>query len=96
MHTRRGDRRGTQSSVKAEGGAIVVPAGSHKVEPAVGAQLRLSPGPGSQDQAIDRNRVLAKEFGITGTPSFIVGTELVPGALGLNGLKELVARAGKQ
>ncbi len=28
------------------------------------------------------------------TPGFIVGTELVPGALDLNGLKDLIARAG--
>jgi protein-disulfide isomerase len=44
---------------------------------------------------IDRNRALAKDLGISGTPGFVVGTELVPGALDLNGLKELVARAGK-
>ena len=43
--------------------------------------------------AIDRNRALAKELGISGTPGFIVGTELQPGAVDLNGLKELVARA---
>jgi protein-disulfide isomerase len=42
---------------------------------------------------IDRNRALAKELGINGTPGFIVGTELVPGALDLNGLKELIARS---
>jgi protein-disulfide isomerase len=42
---------------------------------------------------IDRNRALAKDLGITGTPGFIVGTELVPGALDLNGLKDLVARS---
>ncbi len=45
--------------------------------------------------AIDRNRDLAKNLGISGTPGFIVGTELVPGALDVNGLKELIARAGK-
>jgi protein-disulfide isomerase len=44
---------------------------------------------------IDRNRALAKELGISGTPGFIVGTELVPGALDVKGLKELIARAGK-
>lgn len=44
---------------------------------------------------IDRNRALAKDLGISGTPGFIVGTELVPGALDVNGLKELIARAGK-
>ena len=44
---------------------------------------------------IDKNRTLAQELGISGTPGFIVGTELVPGALDLNGLKELIARAGQ-
>lgn len=43
---------------------------------------------------IDRNRALAKELGISGTPGFIVGTELVPGALDVKGLKDLIARAG--
>ncbi len=43
--------------------------------------------------AIDRNRALAKDLGISGTPGFIVGTELVPGALDMKGLKELIARA---
>jgi protein-disulfide isomerase len=42
---------------------------------------------------IDRNRALAKDLSITGTPGFTVGTELVPGALDLNGLRDLVARA---
>ena len=42
---------------------------------------------------IERNRALAKELGITGTPAFIAGNELQPGALDLNGLKDLVARA---
>ena len=43
---------------------------------------------------IAKNRALARELGISGTPGFIVGNELVPGALDLNGLKELIARAG--
>jgi len=42
---------------------------------------------------IDRNRALAKDLGISGTPGFIVGTELVPGALDVKGLKDLIARA---
>lgn len=45
------------------------------------------------DTVINRNRVLAKELGITGTPAFVVGTELYPGALELSALKDLVARA---
>jgi len=43
---------------------------------------------------IERNRALAKDLGITGTPGFIVGTEFFPGALDLIGLKALIARAG--
>jgi len=33
--------------------------------------------------------------GISGTPGFIVGTEFVPGALDVKGLKECIARAGR-
>ena len=44
---------------------------------------------------IDKNRALARELGISGTPGFIVGSELVSGWLDLNGLKELIARAGQ-
>ena len=43
---------------------------------------------------IDKNRALAEELGISGTPGFIVGNELVPGAMDLKGLKEFIARAG--
>ena len=42
---------------------------------------------------IEHNRELARELGINGTPGFIVGTELSPGALDLNELKNLVVRA---
>ena len=45
------------------------------------------------DAVIERNRALARDLGITGTPGFIAATELHPGMLDLNGLKELVARA---
>ena len=45
---------------------------------------------------IEKNRTLAGELGISGTPGFIVGTELVPGALDLNGLKELISRARQE
>ncbi len=44
---------------------------------------------------IEKNRALAQDLGISGTPGFIVGTELVPGMLDLNGLKELIVRAGQ-
>jgi hypothetical protein len=37
--------------------------------------------------------MLPRELGINGTLRFIVGTELVPGALELNELKVLVAKS---
>jgi protein-disulfide isomerase len=47
------------------------------------------------DDVIEHNRALAKDLGISGTPGFIVGKELVPGAMDLEGLKDLIARARK-
>jgi len=43
--------------------------------------------------AIDRNYALAKLLGISGTPGFVVGSEVYPGALELPGLKALVKQA---
>ncbi|MDF0665561.1 MAG: hypothetical protein P0119_05725 [Nitrospira sp.] len=40
----------------------------------------------------DKNRALARELDISGSPGFIVGNELIPEALDLDGLKELIAR----
>lgn len=48
------------------------------------------------NRVIEKNRALARELGISGTPGFIVGTELAPGALDLEGLKALIARAGNR
>lgn len=43
--------------------------------------------------ALARNRELAQAIGITGTPSFVIGDELVQGAVDLNALEELIAQA---
>ena len=43
--------------------------------------------------ALDRNRALAKLLGISGTPGFVIGGEVYPGALDLARLKALVAQA---
>jgi predicted DsbA family dithiol-disulfide isomerase len=43
--------------------------------------------------AIERNLALAQELGITGTPTFVIGGQLVPGAVSLEVLKGLIARA---
>jgi len=45
---------------------------------------------------IERNRALARELGINGTPGFIVGTELVPGALDLKDLKNLIKQVRQE
>jgi len=46
--------------------------------------------------AIQKNHALAQAVGITGTPAFIIGPELVPGAIELPALKELIAKARKR
>jgi len=43
--------------------------------------------------AILRNRQLGQALGLTGTPSFIIGGEIVPGAIDMETLRALVARA---
>ncbi|MDH3769711.1 MAG: DsbA family protein [Nitrospirota bacterium] len=45
---------------------------------------------------IERNRTLARELGINGTPGFIVGTELAPGALELKDLKNLIRQVRQE
>jgi protein-disulfide isomerase len=45
---------------------------------------------------IERNRALARDLGINGTPGFIIGTELVPGALELEDLKNLIRQARQE
>jgi protein-disulfide isomerase len=44
-------------------------------------------------EAIARNLQLANALGITGTPSFIIGQEVVPGAVGMGALQGLIERA---
>jgi protein-disulfide isomerase len=42
---------------------------------------------------LDRNRQLARDLAVNGTPAFIVGNVIVPGAVDLATLKKLVAEA---
>ena len=44
-------------------------------------------------RAIRRNYALARALGIDGTPAFVVGDELIPGAVDLEALKALIARS---
>jgi protein-disulfide isomerase len=47
-------------------------------------------------EAIGRNLQLANALGITGTPSFVIGDEVVPGAVDLRTLQSLIARARRE
>ena len=42
---------------------------------------------------IERNHALARDLGIRGTPAFVIGDTLVPGAIDLATLRSLVAKA---
>lgn len=44
----------------------------------------------SIQEHLDRNRQIAEAIGVTGTPAMVVGTQLIPGALDKNGLKQII------
>ena len=41
---------------------------------------------------IEANLALAESLGVNGTPAFVIGDEIIPGAVGLAILRDLVAR----
>jgi protein-disulfide isomerase len=47
------------------------------------------------EQTIDANLQLAQTLGITGTPGFVIGNRLLPGAVDYETLKQVVAEARK-
>jgi protein-disulfide isomerase len=59
-------------------------------------QLRADMQDPAIQEAIGRNLQLASALGITGTPSFIIGEEVVPGAVDLRTLQSLIARARRE
>jgi len=59
-------------------------------------QLRADMQAPTIQAAIARNLQLADALGITGTPSFIIGDEVVPGAVDLRTLQSLIARARRE
>jgi protein-disulfide isomerase len=56
-------------------------------------QLRAEMQDPAIEEAIARNLQLAHALGITGTPSFVIGDRVVPGAVDLRTLQSLIARA---
>ena len=70
----------------------------YKVAASVGLDLdRLKQDMAAPEigQAIKANLALAEALNIHGTPGFIIGNKIVPGALDLNTLKDMVAEARK-
>lgn len=47
-------------------------------------------------EAIEKNMELSRELGIRGTPAFIIGDNMIPGYVGLDGLKQVVAQVRSQ
>jgi protein-disulfide isomerase len=43
--------------------------------------------------ALDKNRALAQALGIGGTPAFVIGNDIAPGAIPLTRMKDMVGRA---
>ena len=48
------------------------------------------------DAVLKANRALAEALDITGTPGFVIGDQIVPGAIELSSLKDLVAGARRK
>jgi len=48
------------------------------------------------DQQLKANFALADALGIDGTPGFVIGDQVVPGAIGLDDLKQLIAATRKR
>jgi protein-disulfide isomerase len=48
------------------------------------------------DQTIEESRSLARAVGINGTPGYVIGEQVVPGAIGGAGLKARIAEARKK
>lgn len=42
-------------------------------------------------KSIQTSYQIAQELGITGTPTYIIGNEIIPGAIGLDGLRDRIA-----
>jgi protein-disulfide isomerase len=55
------------------------------------ARLRDDMGDPAIEQAIARNLELAAALGITGTPSFVIGEQIIPGAVDRGTLEALIA-----
>ena len=55
--------------------------------------LKKAMGDGRVDGMIEKNFSLAEALGINGTPAFIIGDQVIRGAIDLASLKELISKA---
>ncbi|MEQ8965175.1 MAG: DsbA family protein [Azospirillaceae bacterium] len=53
-------------------------------------RLRADMGAPAVTAEIDANLELARALGVRGTPAFLIGDELIPGAVGYDGLKQAI------
>jgi protein-disulfide isomerase len=60
------------------------------------AQLRRDMATPQISGAIEANMKLADALGINGTPAFVIGDQVVPGAVDMTGLKKLIADPTKE
>jgi protein-disulfide isomerase len=72
---------------------------SHAGIMAIASEVGLDPGQLAEDmqdpaiqKAIDANYALADQLGIDGTPAFVIGDQLIPGAIGEAQLKQLIEK----
>lgn len=72
---------------------------SHAGIMALASEVGLDPGQLAEDmqdpaiqKAIDANYALADQLGIDGTPAFVIGDQLIPGAIGEAQLKQLIEK----
>jgi len=60
------------------------------------ARLKADMGRSEIDDVFERNRQLARELSISGTPAFVIGNQIIPGAVDFETLKKLVADARRR
>lgn len=74
--------------------------GAYKIAKSLGLNVKKLQSTVARDadkiaKIIDENHKLGQEVGVTGTPGFIIGEELLPGAYPLDVMKEKIAAARK-
>jgi protein-disulfide isomerase len=57
------------------------------------ARLEKDMDSGEVGATIDEDFALARALGISGTPGYVIGDSVIPGAIGLDGLKDKIASA---